>query len=133
MPKRTAPSNSASCPHVFPCISLALLICEGAICPPHPHCWLSLLEFGKPKRKEKQRFTPQEHVTSCGCESLLLQYLTSRHFVPSVAHARCHVFPPRLQNFPLSSPFPSCACSPFRPVSSFHPISSNIYTTKQPC
>jgi len=46
----------------------------------------------------------------------------------SAAHARCYVFPPRLQNFPLSSPFPSCACSPFRPVSNFHiyPISSHI-------
>jgi hypothetical protein len=127
--KRTAPSNSASSPHVFPCISWTLLIYEGAICPPHPHCWLYLLEFGKPKRGENQRFTPKSTLPLAGAKAC--SYSTSRHFVPSAAHARCHVFSPRLQNFPpfipLSSPFPSCACSPFRPVSSFHPVSSNIY------
>ncbi len=125
MPKRTAPSNSASSP---PCISLNLLICEGAIYPPHPHCWHSFLEFGMPKREEKQRFTPQAYVTSCGCQSL--SYSTSLP-VTLFLQQRMHVatcFPPASKISPLSSPFPSCACSPFRPVSSFHPISSNIYT-----
>ncbi len=111
MPKRTAPSDSASSPHVFPWLFWYV---KGRFILPTPIVGLSLVEFGMPKREEKQSFTPQEYVTSCGCQSLLLQYFTSCHFVPSAAHARCHVFSPLPQKIsPFHPPFPPALVPPF--------------------
>jgi hypothetical protein len=70
------------------------------------------LGIWKAKKKRKTKFYPREYVTSCGCESLLLQYFTSRQFVPSAAHARCHVFfpPPKISPF---HPLPPALVPPF--------------------
>jgi hypothetical protein len=97
---------------IVPPPPLTLLICEGAIYPPHPHCWLSLLEFGMLKREEKQRFTPQEYVTSCGCESLLLQHFPSLGSFSS-ACTLPHVSPLPPKFSPFHPPFPPALVPPF--------------------
>ncbi len=65
------------------------------------------------KAKKKRKTKAQEYVTSCVCESVLLQYFTSRHFVPSAPHARCHVFFPPLKISPFHPPFPPALVPPF--------------------
>jgi len=84
----------------------------------NPPIWATyLLRLSTPKR-----------ALQLACESLLLKYLTSRHFVPSATHASCRLFSPfhllpvilflqqRMQVGAWFPPFPSCACSAFRPV-----------------
>ncbi len=95
-----------------PCISLTLLIFEGAICPPHPHCWLSLLEFGKPKRKEKQRLKSTLHLAcakACSYStSLPVSLFLQQRMQVATCFSPLQKFPPfiplsLLRLFPLSS------------------------------